>query len=63
LHAHPAVALRRLRHVEYFYDHARIERMLFAGTLDPVERSLVPDSGCEGTGMVFKHVDAVRFAL
>ena len=29
------VAASGLRHVEYFHDHQRIERMLFDGALDP----------------------------
>ena len=35
LHAQVAVAVPNLRHLEYFHDHQRIERMLFDGTLDP----------------------------
>jgi hypothetical protein len=35
LHAHAGVAVPNLRHVEYFHDHQRIERMLFDGALDP----------------------------
>ena len=35
LHAQVAVAVPNLRHLEYFHDHQRIERMFFDGTLDP----------------------------
>ena len=35
LHAAPCCALPRVRHVEYFHDHARIEQMLFDGALRP----------------------------
>jgi hypothetical protein len=30
-----ACAAQRVAHVEYFHDHARIERMLFDGALAP----------------------------
>jgi L-alanine-DL-glutamate epimerase-like enolase superfamily enzyme len=48
LHAHVGAATPNLRHVEYFHDHQRIERMLFDGTLDPQGGALVPDlpRGC-----------------
>ena len=32
-----------LRHVEYFHDHQRIERMFFDGALDPVSGALRPE--------------------
>jgi len=35
LHARVGVAVPNLRHVEYFHDHQRIERLLFDGALDP----------------------------
>ncbi|MET8450907.1 enolase C-terminal domain-like protein [Streptomyces sp. NPDC005209] len=34
-HAHAAAAVPNLRHLEWFHDHIRIERLLFDGTLDP----------------------------
>jgi L-alanine-DL-glutamate epimerase-like enolase superfamily enzyme len=63
LHVHPACALKRLRHIEYFHDHARIERMLFDGVLTPREGTLSPDLTRPGLGLDFKHADARRFAL
>ena len=35
LHLHPACAAPRLRHLEWFHDHARIEHMLFEGAPVP----------------------------
>ena len=49
LHAHVAAAVPNLRHVEYFHDHQRIERMLFDGTLDPRGGTMAPGSGSAGT--------------
>lgn len=43
LHARVGMAVPNLRHVEYFHDHQRIERLLFDGTLDPQGGALVPD--------------------
>ena len=41
LHAHAVLHDRAARHLEHFHDHARIERMLFDGGLEP-ERRLAP---------------------
>jgi L-alanine-DL-glutamate epimerase-like enolase superfamily enzyme len=62
LHLHVAAAALRLRHIEYFYDHARIERMLFDGFVEPVGGRLRPDRTRPGHGLTFKHADAERFA-
>ena len=50
IHAHPAAPRLRLRHIEYFHDHARIERMLFDGVLEPSEGCLWPDASRPGLG-------------
>jgi L-alanine-DL-glutamate epimerase-like enolase superfamily enzyme len=38
-------------HVEYFHDHARIERLLFDGALDPAGGRLRPDPARPGLGL------------
>jgi L-alanine-DL-glutamate epimerase-like enolase superfamily enzyme len=63
LHAHPACALKRLRHVEYFHDHVRIEHMLFDGALTPQDGALHPDLTRPGLGLEFKHADARKYAI
>jgi L-alanine-DL-glutamate epimerase-like enolase superfamily enzyme len=63
LHAHPACAVRSLRHIEYFYDHVRIERMLFDGVITPVNGALAPDLSRPGHGLEFKRADARRYAV
>lgn len=55
---HPACAAKRIRHIEYFYDHARIEHMLFDGAPTPVDGMLEPDLSRPGIGLEFKHADA-----
>ncbi|TMK83227.1 MAG: mandelate racemase [Actinobacteria bacterium] len=62
LHAHVACALPSARHVEYFLDHARIERMLFGGALEPDHGHLRPDLSRPGLGIELKRADAERFA-
>jgi hypothetical protein len=52
-----------LRHLEYFHDHARIERLLFDGFRPPVEGHLAPDLSRPGIGLELKSADARRFAV
>ncbi|HET6249067.1 MAG TPA: enolase C-terminal domain-like protein [Tepidisphaeraceae bacterium] len=63
LHAHVGCAVSGLRHVEYFHDHNRIDRMLFDGALDPVKGTLRPDRNRLGHGMTFKTADAKKYLI
>jgi L-alanine-DL-glutamate epimerase-like enolase superfamily enzyme len=63
LHLHPACALKRLRHVEYFHDHVRVERMLFDGVPLPVDGALHPDLSRPGHGLEIKRGEAERYAI
>jgi L-alanine-DL-glutamate epimerase-like enolase superfamily enzyme len=63
IHAHPACAAPRLRHIEYFHDHVRIEHMLFDGALYPKDGALHPDLTRAGLGLEFKRSDAERYML
>jgi L-alanine-DL-glutamate epimerase-like enolase superfamily enzyme len=58
LHARVGVAVPNLRHVEYFHDHQRIERMFFDGALSPDGGDLAPDPGQPGLGLVLRGPDA-----
>jgi L-alanine-DL-glutamate epimerase-like enolase superfamily enzyme len=62
LSAHALCGVDRLRHLEYFHDHVRIERMLFDGVLEPVGGALVPDTSRPGHGLELKRADAERWA-
>ncbi len=62
LHLHPACATRGTRHMEWFHDHVRIERMLFDGLEEPVRGQLRPDLSRPGLGLTFRHQDAECFA-
>jgi L-alanine-DL-glutamate epimerase-like enolase superfamily enzyme len=59
LHAHVAAATPNLRHLEWFHDHVRIERLLFDGTLDPTGGAVRPDPKAPGHGLTLRQ-DAVE---
>jgi L-alanine-DL-glutamate epimerase-like enolase superfamily enzyme len=63
LHLHVCCAVPNLWPIEYFHDHVRIERMLFEGTVAPVDGALHPDLTRPGIGLEFKRQDAERFAV
>ncbi|MFZ2069116.1 MAG: enolase C-terminal domain-like protein [Xanthobacteraceae bacterium] len=62
LHVHVACAAPRLRHLEWFHDHVRIEHMLFDGAPIPKDGAIRPDLSRPGNGLVFKQQDAARYA-
>ncbi|HLY30345.1 MAG TPA: enolase C-terminal domain-like protein [Ktedonobacterales bacterium] len=63
LHVHPCCAIPNLSPSEYFYDHARIEQMLFDGTPSPKDGALQPDLTQPGLGLTFKRADAERYVI
>lgn len=63
LHAQVCGSVPNMRHVEYFHDHARLEKMLFDGTLVPTGGSLVTDGSAPGNGYSFKEADAEPFRI
>jgi L-alanine-DL-glutamate epimerase-like enolase superfamily enzyme len=63
LHLHACCAAPRVRHMEYFHDHVRIEHMLLDGALSPVGGEIEPDLGRPGLGLELKEADAQRFAV
>jgi L-alanine-DL-glutamate epimerase-like enolase superfamily enzyme len=62
LHTHVCCAALPIRHLEYFHDHVRIERMLFDGVPEVVHGALRPDLSRPGLGLELKTADARRFA-
>jgi L-alanine-DL-glutamate epimerase-like enolase superfamily enzyme len=62
VHADVCCAVYGSRHVEYFHDHVRIEKMLFDGVLEPAGGLLYPDHSRPGHGLEFKRADAVKYA-
>ncbi|MFE1029030.1 enolase C-terminal domain-like protein [Streptomyces sp. NPDC058818] len=61
--AHAFCAVRRLRHLEYFHDHVRVERLLFDGVLSPDGGALRPDTGRPGLGLEVKWADAEQYRV
>jgi L-alanine-DL-glutamate epimerase-like enolase superfamily enzyme len=63
LHLHVCCAAPRLRHIEWFHDHVRIERMLFDGAPVPDDGKIQPDLSRPGHGLELRRADAERFAI
>jgi L-alanine-DL-glutamate epimerase-like enolase superfamily enzyme len=63
LHVHPACAIHTFRHAEYFYDHTRIEQMLFEGAPVAAEGQLRPDLSRPGLGIEFRRQDAEKYRI
>jgi L-alanine-DL-glutamate epimerase-like enolase superfamily enzyme len=61
LHAHVGAAVPNLRHVEYFHDHQRIERLFFDGALDPAGGVMRPDLERPGHGLALRRTDTERY--
>lgn len=61
--AHAFCAVPRLRHLEYFHDHARIEAMAFDGVLNPQLGGLRPDPGRAGLGLRVRSQDLERYRV
>lgn len=63
LHLPVAVSAPRLRHLEWFHDHVRIERMLFDGSPVPRDGAIAPDLSRPGHGLTLKARDADAYAV
>jgi L-alanine-DL-glutamate epimerase-like enolase superfamily enzyme len=61
--AHACCGMNRLRHLEYFHDHVRIERMLFDGVLSPQGGALTPDRSRPGHGLALRRADAAQYLV
>lgn len=56
-------AVRMQEHLEYFYDHARIENRLFDGVPRLESGCLAPDLTRPGLGLEFKYQDAADYEI
>lgn len=61
IHSHVLTAVPRLRHLEWFHDHVRVERLLFDGFREPRDGAVSPDRSRPGLGVELKRADAARF--
>jgi hypothetical protein len=55
--------METVMHIEYFFDHYRIEGMLFDGTLEPDQGLLTPDRSRLGLGLELKRGAAERYQV
>ena len=62
VHCHVGCSVTPLRHLEYFHDHVRLEKMFFDGVRLPVNGELSPDLSRPGMGIELKNADVQRFA-
>jgi hypothetical protein len=63
MHLHVCCASPRAIHMEFFHDHARIERMFFDGFREPVSGNMSPDLSRPGMGLELKKEDAAAFLV
>jgi len=63
VHRHVCCAVSRVRNLEYFHDHVRIEHLLFDGVLRPSAGTLRPDRTRAGLGIALKRADADRYLV
>ncbi|MFN2545751.1 MAG: enolase C-terminal domain-like protein [Actinomycetota bacterium] len=61
--AHALCGVERLRHLEYFHDHVRVESLLFDGVLEPQDGVLRPDRSRPGLGLELKRSDAAPYRV
>lgn len=63
LHLHAAISLNNFYIAEYFYDHVRIENMLFDGVMQSKDGCIYPDATRPGMGIEFKYKDAEKYKI
>jgi L-alanine-DL-glutamate epimerase-like enolase superfamily enzyme len=63
MHLHICCSVARAIHMEFFHDHARIERMFFDGFCEPVGGRMSPDLSRPGMGIELKEKDASRYKV
>ena len=63
LHAHVAAAIPNLRHLEWFHDHDRIERLFFDGALTPQDGVVTLNADALGNGLTLREADAERYLV
>jgi len=62
-HRHVACAAPRLRHLEWFHDHVRIEHLFFDGAPQPQDGAIAPDLSAPGLGLHLKERDVERYRV
>jgi hypothetical protein len=63
MHLHAACAAPQISHLEYFWDHIRIDGMMLAGAPQPENGVLKPDPSAPGLGLDVKRTDVEQFRI
>jgi L-alanine-DL-glutamate epimerase-like enolase superfamily enzyme len=63
MHLHVCCAVPRAIHMEFFHDHARIERMFFDGFCEPENGLMEPDLSRSGIGLELKEASASLYQV
>lgn len=63
MHVHAAASLPGLAHVECFFDHLRVEQMLFDGVPAIRNGDAYPDLDARGNGLSLRRADASRYLM
>lgn len=63
VHLHVCCGVPRAVHMEFFHDHACIERIFFEGFCEPVSGSMSPDLSRPGMGLELKAKDAEHYRV
>jgi L-alanine-DL-glutamate epimerase-like enolase superfamily enzyme len=63
MHLHVCCAVPRAIHMEFFHDHARIERMFFDGFCEPENGLMKPDLSRPGMGLELKEASASPYLV
>jgi L-alanine-DL-glutamate epimerase-like enolase superfamily enzyme len=63
IHMHACCAVPCARHLEFFHDHARIERMFFDGFCEPRDGRMFPDWSRPGLGLELKRKDSEKYLV
>jgi len=52
-----------VRHLEYFHDHVRIEKMFFDGVVEPTNGVLYLDLRRPGLGLELRRTDVAQYLV
>ncbi|HUZ76147.1 MAG TPA: enolase C-terminal domain-like protein [Chloroflexota bacterium] len=63
IHAQVGCVVPQISHLEYFWDHSRIDSLMFDGAPRPVDGCLRPDPGRPGLGIDLKRADAEQWRV
>ena len=61
MHLHVCCSVPRAIHMEFFHDHARIERLFFDGFCEPESGVMRPDLSRPGHGLELREKDASKY--